>query len=105
MLWALGFVADMGRPDHQIDPAVARALVFDLDHDIFLAQAKLRPAAELLDAADLIYRYHWAVRDARLKGQGSPANLNGDVVVERHHALNWLIGYEGQEWDWVATDT
>jgi len=26
-------------------------------------------------------------------------------VVERHPALNWLLGYQGQEWDDVSTDT
>lgn len=27
------------------------------------------------------------------------------VVQERHHALNWLIGYCGQDWDDITTDT
>ncbi len=70
-----------------------------------MAQAKLRPQAELLDAADLIYRTHWAVRQARLDGEPSPAGLDPGVVHERHYALNWLIGYAGQAWDDMSTDT
>ena len=31
--------------------------------------------------------------------------MDYDVVIERHHALNWLIGYENQQWDDVSTDT
>ncbi|MDR2636809.1 MAG: DUF4272 domain-containing protein [Zoogloeaceae bacterium] len=27
------------------------------------------------------------------------------VTMERHYALNWLIGYMDQEWDDISTDT
>ncbi|WP_379551104.1 DUF4272 domain-containing protein [Qipengyuania sp. DGS5-3] len=65
---------------------------------------RLRATSVILDEADLIYRYHWATRQANLSGR----ELNGissSVVIERHHALNWLIGYEDQDWDEVTTDT
>ena len=71
----------------------------------FIEDSELRPIADILDQVDLIYRYHWAVRNARLKGQQIPADLDPDVTVERHHALNWLIGYLEQAWDDVSTDT
>jgi hypothetical protein len=71
----------------------------------FIAEAKLRPFAQVLDQADLIYRYHWAVVDARIKNKPSPAGLEPGVVQERHHALNWLLGYMHQDWDEVSTDT
>ena len=58
-----------------------------------------------LRQADLIYRYHWAVTNARLKGQRAPAALDPGVTQERHHALNWLIGYNEQDCDHVSTDT
>jgi len=34
-----------------------------------------------------------------------PHGVDCEMVVERHHALNWLIGYQGQDWDDVSTDT
>ena len=68
-----------------------------------IQDSELRPIADILDQADLIYRYHWAVRNARLKGQPTPAALNPDVTQERHHALNWLIMAEA--WDDVPIDT
>ena len=68
-------------------------------------QARLRSAKELLDEADLIYRYDWACVDARVNGGPAPSGVDCGIVVERHHALNWLIGYQGQEWDDVSTDT
>jgi hypothetical protein len=46
-----------------------------------------------------------ATRNARIKGQQTPADLNPDVTEERHYALNWLTGYLEQAWDDVSTDT
>jgi hypothetical protein len=60
---------------------------------------------QILDQADLIYRYHWAVVDARVKGKQPPAGLDPGIVYERHYALNWLIRYSDQEWDDISTDT
>lgn len=71
----------------------------------FIADSRLRPIADILDQADLIYRYYWAVTDARLKGQQSPAGLDRGVIYERHYALNWLIGYNEKAWDNITTDT
>ena len=70
----------------------------------FIEDSELRPIADILDQADLIYRYHWAVTNARMKGQQIPAGLDAGVTQERHYALNWLIGTE-QAWDDVTTDT
>jgi len=71
----------------------------------FIEHSELRPIADILDQADLTYRYHWAVRNAQLKGQQIPAALDPGVTQERHHALNWLIGYKEQAWDLVTTGT
>lgn len=105
MLWALGYVENLERPDKICDVKRAVSFLRDLGRKGFLQKAKLRPQSEILDAADLIYRYHWAVVDARVNHCESPAQLDGGVVMERHHALNWLIGYMDQEWDNVSTDT
>ena len=72
---------------------------------VMRAKARLRPQAEILDAADLIYRYNWAATDARINGRSAPAGLDGSVIYERHYALNWLIGYLDLPWDDISTDT
>ena len=77
----------------------------DRDTAQFIKDAKLRPIGELLDETDLIYRYHWAVVDARLKQKEAPAKLDGGVIQERHYVLNWLVGYMNQAWDDISTDT
>jgi hypothetical protein len=105
MLWALGYIDALQRPDKICDVGLAVSLLRDKGRDGFLKEAVLRPQHEILDAADLIYRYHWAVVDARINNRESPAGLDGGVVMERHHALNWLVGYMDQEWDDVSTDT
>ncbi len=68
--------------------------------DIFINSLKLRSISEIMDASDLTYRLHWAVRN-----YGASLELDGGVVQERHHAINWLTNYDGEKWDWVATDT
>ena len=105
LLWATKYLAELERPDHICDVASIVSILHKSDRDRFIANAELRPQNELLDAADLIYRYHWAVRNANLSGKTMPAGLDGGVVMERHHALNWLIGYGDQDWDDVSTDT
>jgi hypothetical protein len=105
MLWALGYIDELERPESICDVRLAVSFLRENGRGGFLKQAKLRPQSELLDAADLIYRYHWAVVDARLNNRESPAGLDAGIVMERHYALNWLMGYMDQEWDDVSTDT
>ncbi|HVJ82449.1 MAG TPA: DUF4272 domain-containing protein [Planctomycetia bacterium] len=104
-LWSLGMIDKLERPDKICDVPKAAKLLFGETRASFLKKAKLRSQKEIMDAADLIYRYDWAAVDARVKGKETPAGLDGGVIVERHHALNWLIGYMDQEWDKVSTDT
>jgi hypothetical protein len=67
LLWALGYVDTLERPEGGCD--VAKAVIFLRDRDAaqFLKDAKLRPLTAILDEADLIYRYDWAVVNARVK--------------------------------------
>ncbi len=65
----------------------------------------LHSANNILNEADLIYRYHWAVRQAQIDGAEAPGGLEPGVVQERHRALNWLVTYMDQDWDDVSTDT
>ena len=105
MLWALGFIDKLERPAAICDVKRAVTILRDNGRQGFLQKSKLRPQNEILDAADLIYRYHWSTDDARVNGKKAPAGLDPGVVMERHYALNWLIGYMGQAWDDISTDT
>lgn len=105
LLWALGFVDKLERPGQICDVKSAVSFLRDNGREGFLKKAELRPQGEILDAADLIYRYHWAIVDARINKREAPEKLDGGVVMERHYVLNWLMGRGNQKWDEVSTDT
>jgi hypothetical protein len=105
LLWALGFIEKLERPDKMCTPSVASKIISQRTTRSFLAESQLRTADEIVEGADLILRYHWAVRNARAGQQVTPAGLNPGVVQERHYAFNWLIGYLDSKWDDVRTDT
>lgn len=105
LLWSVGLIDTLDRADKIIDVPKVVAIYRDNRRGGMLAKAKLRPIGEILDQADLIYRTHWAVTEARINSRPMPANLDRSVVYERHYALNWLIGCLGQDWDDVTTDT
>jgi hypothetical protein len=114
LFWALGFVDRLDRPISVIgERDLPQAVHAVQDHGVqpYIESARLRSLDEVLDETDLIYRYHWAVREAWLRGHKMPAGLDPGVIEERHHALNWLVvpcdeqpsGWP--EWDEVDTST
>ncbi len=105
LFWTLGFVDDLGAPMAQCDPRALVALVQGKSRAALLAAARPRTVADVLDQADLIYRYRWALVDARIKGMPVPAGLDDDVAMERHHAFNWLVQHADTDWDDISLDT
>jgi hypothetical protein len=105
LLWALGYIDELSPPTNICDVPAAVTTLQQRTREQFINDAKLRPINDLLDANDLIYRYHWAVVDARVNGLEIPSEIDSSVVLERHYALNWLIGYMDQAWDDISTDT
>lgn len=105
MLWAVSAVETLEPPRQIVDVRSIGAIVRGETVDSLMAKTKLRPIDEILDQADLIYRYRWALVQARVKDREPPARLDPGVALERHRALNWLIGYLGQDWDDVTPDT
>lgn len=102
LLWALGRVVELGAPTALADLEVVTRAFRSVPLDDFLGQATLRPLEELLDAACLAFRTHWAVLDAHLRGQPIPADLDPPAVQERQLALFWTIRWMDQDWDTLA---
>ncbi len=102
LAWALGLIETLERPEAFCDSERLQAIGQQSTTQL-VARSQPRSLVTLLDAADLHYRYHWAVNDAELYGTKMPSKLQLVVVYERHYALNWLIGNE--VWDSVNTDT
>lgn len=97
--WALGLVGELAYPSA---PAEAADIVARL---IEMRGPQLRSAGQILDALDLHYRLHWHVRQTRLKTKGEAKGVDADVVMERHHTLNWLVRFQHAPWDEVDTPT
>lgn len=107
LFWALGMVSKLDFPGEICDCEAAIGLVTRHNSlDSFTKAIKMRSVDEILDAADLNYRYDWACVNARIYGKPLQCGLDTGVVVERHKAFNWLIGADGAEnWDKIAADT
>jgi len=89
LLWALGYIDSLAYPDQVCNIENDVRIIHDLTELQFRNKAKLRSKNEILDQADLILRLDWACVSARLKNQSAPGKLDKEVVLERHHSLNW----------------
>ncbi len=103
--WALGLIDELPLPQAICDVPRTARIALEHPDEAYVVAARLRHASELLDALDLHQRLHWAVRQARLQQAEAPAGLEPGVIAERHHALNWLVGFEDKPWDEVDTPT
>jgi hypothetical protein len=97
--WVLGLV------DELAFPAAAGEQSEIVARLIGMRGPEVRNAGEILDALDLTYRLHWLVRQQRLKKKGDVAGVDADVLMQRHHALNWLVRFQHAPWDAVNTPT
>jgi Domain of unknown function (DUF4272) len=123
LMWALGHIEHLDWPSGMCDVVkLAGLLSPNEDETEFISSARLRPAAEILDAQDLIMRIHWAIRDAYLNQGGMlpvgldwsqdddwvPVSLSAEVgvVEQRHYTLNWLVNFlKPENWDEVDAPT
>ena len=106
LLWTINKVDKLELPTEQVEiPKIVSLLPeFLTDPTEFIKSAIIRPTTEILDQSDLIYRLHWATRNADLNNQPMPANLDLSIIMERHYAINWVTFY-ADEWDEISTDT
>jgi len=123
LLWALGLISELPSPQQLCDLQLIRGVLPTLLGSVsgFISTARLRSDAEIQAANEAINHIHWRVRDWQLGHQPTPPgklprmphenidppaeSYDADVVRERHYGLNWLIGYCGQDWDDITTDT
>lgn len=107
LMWAVGLFEKLPWPDCQSDtgPIVAAFPSLDTSPWGFIVDLEMRAKAEILDASDLLYRPHWAIRQAKVDGQPPPGGLEPGVIYEWHYAINWLTKYDDSDWDHVSTDT
>ncbi|NVB85664.1 MAG: DUF4272 domain-containing protein [Kofleriaceae bacterium] len=102
LMWSIQLLPELPLPTALVDVPLVTRTMLELDTS---KPVQLRSTSEILDTLDMTFRLHWSTTDARFKGEPSPAKIAPGVVMERHHALNWLVRFEGAEWDDVQTPT
>lgn len=105
--WALGLEPDLQPPTDQAlsgnileqIPAPGESVA------TFVNEVMLRPASEIQNAAEDLYNAHSRCRAVELQNRTERHGYDIEVAQERHRAINWLVCYQGADWDDVATDT
>lgn len=108
LLWALGKVLELPDSATQCDTSLFMSVLPPFAKTAtgaFIAQARLIDDEKLWKQAEAYLDDHWKARDARLHGRPMPPTIDIEIVQERHHAINWITGYESLSWDEVTTDT
>jgi hypothetical protein len=108
LLWALGKIQELPDSATQCDTSVFQSILppfAGISTRAFIAQASLIDENSLWKQADFYLEEHWTARDAQLHEGAMPPGIDIEIVQERHHAINWITGYDGLPWDEVTTDT
>ncbi|MEL6897973.1 MAG: DUF4272 domain-containing protein [Planctomycetota bacterium] len=95
--WACGLHSELPFPDTMCNVPAAAEIAMST------RTVQLRNTDEILSELDRNYRLLWAARQAISENRDAPANIDGNVVVERQHALNWLVRFQQADWDDVDT--
>lgn len=107
LLWALGLLQVMPGATEASEPSSFGEFLppyAAVSARAFVASAQRRADEELWAMADEVLSLHWKARDASLNGRACPEVHTG-IIQERHHGINWVIGYDGAAWDEITTDT
>lgn len=107
LMWAVRLFKTLPFPTQQVDNnrIIDKFPSFQRSPRPFIDSLRLRPKSTILDKSDLIYRLHWAARSAQADEHPPPAGLDLEIILEWHHAINWITKYEDLDWDQVVTDT
>jgi hypothetical protein len=98
LLWALGKVQELPDSDTQCDTSVFQSLLppfAAMSTQVFIAQAALIDEDRLWRQAESHLEEHWRARDARFHERSMPPGIEIEIIQERHHAINWITGYDG----------
>ncbi|WP_170855458.1 DUF4272 domain-containing protein [Variovorax sp. CF079] len=110
LLWALRKIEEIPSPAEQCRLGTLEELLppyGDQSLAVFRESARLRSEDELFDAAVDLQTLHALARQRTKEPshRASEPAVDIEVVQERHHAINWLVGYEAQSWNEITTDT
>lgn len=94
LLWALGYVVELGFPDVESDAATEVEFLRELGPDGFVQGALLRSNEQILDGADWVFRLHQSVVDERVGTE----DVIEEQVEQWSAAFDWLTREE-ESWN------
>lgn len=105
LLWCIKKIQNMPPLTSQCDVSAIKreAASPSLSTSEFVQSAELRPESEIKAEYDKIWHAHWRAVDANIHGRPAPDGLDGEVILERHHGIGWVL--QGGDWDHVCIDT
>lgn len=107
LLWAINKINKIPGINKQCDTEPLKSAVIWPPNSTkeYISSSELRDEEEMYNEYEKVYQAHWKVRDAKLNKKAIPKKYDPEVVYERHYGFNWVIGYMGQTWDDITTDT
>ena len=91
--WVLGLL-DKPQSKNECNVSVLDELFFNTEsYEQLLSKCNLKSKEEVLEFADLIFRYNWACIESRMQGQ-QLSQLNGMIVQEQKRALEWVLDWK-----------
>ncbi len=91
LLWTLGHLSDLGRPDHECEVALISRTIEKLGREGLAKQGKSPLTVEILDEFDAQLCYCAVATSAINAGKRPPTKLNAGVIDERRLALEWVL--------------
>ena len=106
LFWALGLLDDITDAAEICDCKTAINFVSQCESmEDFKSQCSLRSADEILDMADLYFRYDWACdHHAYIDSDWNIGGLDKDIVYERRLAIEWTMS-STDDWFNINLDT
>lgn len=107
MLWAIKKIPSMPGLKSECNTELLKKAVIWSPNSTkeYISSSVIRDEEEINSEYEKVYQAHWKVRDREINGKAPLKSLNSGVVYERHYSFNWVIGYMGQGWDDISTDT
>jgi hypothetical protein len=108
LLWSLHKIDKLPEADEQCDTIIFQRILPPYTDDTvekFVNSATRRSDEDLFHLADIYANLHAEYRFSKQQNRPPRQPVRGEIVQERHHAINWIVGHDCLDWDIVTTDT
>ena len=93
LMWALSLIEKPNSNNECNVEELDKFFFNTKNYDELKSQCSLKSKNEILEHADLLFRYHWACRETRMQGKPLP-QLNEMIVQEQRRGLEWVLNWQ-----------